>query len=214
MSPPSSRWTAVVRSRTGEAVEVSASALPTDRGGRRQTAEVAAGCLLAPEEGDFVACLTVGDRVYVTHVLERPTVRPVPIPHHRPGSLTIQADGELRVAARSQLTGTGRVVELHGGAVALRAERGQASVHDCVAAGDTVEGRWMHCQEQGATVDADAERIVDRAHAAEHHVLHEDQRRCQDLDVAARGEAWVRGRATVVRADHTVTAHGGPIQFG
>jgi hypothetical protein len=202
---PTRRKLGTVRSagRDGLVVEIA---------GGRVSARRADGCLLEPEVGDEVVLLESDAGVWISDVLERAGSGAAVLAGRGDVSLsgrtvTIAADGPVNVAAQ----GVGAIA---AGTARIEAKQGAAHVARVTMVAGVAEMTSVAASLFAKSIDVTVERARALFGALERRVLGVDRVRAREVDMAAIDSAAVRGRATMVRAEGTVSAQGEPVQFG
>ncbi len=170
------------------------------------------GCLLDPEVGDVVVLLSVGAGGWVTDVLERGDGAAVLSAR---ADLEVFAAGSIAVSAAAGVAIGGQgEVSIAAARAHIQAESARVTLQRATLAGGSVSLGAVDLRVVAKTFDTVAERVRSELGRVIRHVLGVDRVRARELDIAGSETTKVRGRATVVQAGETVSAQGGPIQFG
>lgn len=178
------------------------------------TARRAKGCLLAPEVGDVVVLLRgESGQGWVTDVLERASDGPAIL--DTVGETTLSTRGRLTLdASRGVTLATEGEAAVAAARFSLEAGEGRLHLERLTAVGEAFDAHAGEMFVAAQTSDTVAERLMARFGQAVRRVLGVDRLRAWSSDASAGDTANLRGGAMSVRAEGTVTANGGPIQFG
>lgn len=175
-------------------------------GALRLRAQRAASCLLAPADGDSVACLRIApDEVWIMAVLQR----------EEGTANVVDCPGNLRIAVEDG------ALELQAARVGLRADALDVVAHQTRVATDTADlvGRELHLV--GTTikvVGSVLSSVMERVQHFSRHYLRTtdgiDRVAATHAEVEARQLLRLEGEHTLVNGRELVKARGAQIHFG
>lgn len=198
---------ALVVAREGSMVVIRAD-------GRVSRAKQAAGCLLAPEEGDRVLVAWLGEERFVLSVLEREGSAPsrvevdgdleLRVPR---GRFTVASQDGIDLTTAGETSLTSRVLSLH-------ALEGNVLIDKLRALGSSLTGEVSRMRLVAESVDSIVERVHQRWKRAYRFIEEREQVKAGHLDYRAEQTARIHAENTVVTADDLVKLDGKQVHIG
>lgn len=201
----------------GRVIAAGAGEVRISLGQERYAARRAMSCLVDPRPGDLVLAVVENPELaYILAVLERPETagQPTDLVVDGParlrvdnGSLTIQAESDLNLAA-------GRELAAVSDRVSIRAQRARARITNCSFVGRFFRSQLGRVQAVALEVDQVCRRLTQRLEESYRYVREHDEVQAGSSRLLVEDLYTVHSKNTLVMAEEHVTINGQQINLG
>ncbi len=198
----------------GAIVSALGKELTVELAGRRVVAQRATMCLVEPQIGDHVLVATLPTATFVMGVLSRDEQAPAKLSFDGDVDFAVRS-GRLRVAAQEGVdVATPGDGTIDAQRLSVRAEEGDVIMGKLRMIGSVVEAKIGKLSTVAETVDAFAERFVQRVKRYYRLVEEMDQVRAEQIDHRARGTARLHAENAVITANKLAKIDGDQVHIG